>query len=75
MNYGFLLSLSGNAREALNWPAVANARATMPLYWDPVKRILLIAAQPGAKPVRPTEEDRKRVAIIEAAMKRLESSG
>jgi len=75
MNYAFLLALGGEDRAAQDWLAVALARATMARYWDPVMRNFLIAPRPGTKLFRPTEEDRKRVAIIEAAMKRLGSSG
>ena len=75
MNYAFLLALGGYTREAQDWLVVAHARATMARYWDPVNRNFLIEPKPGTKLFQPSEEDKKRVLIIEDAMSRLKSGG
>jgi hypothetical protein len=73
LNFGLLLFLTGDKREAARWLRFARELLARPQYWDPRARTFSHEPAAGLKLIKPTKDDELRRRVIEAALARIES--
>ena len=73
LNYGLLLLADSSKGEAANWLQLAKELESRPQYWNPESRTFTREHLPGSKLIKPTEDDKLRVRVIESALAGIES--
>ncbi len=73
LNYGLLLLIDDSRDEAARWLHCAKTLESHPKYWNPKSRTFTRERLPGAKLMKPTEDDKLRVRVIDSALATIES--
>lgn len=73
LNYGLLLLVDDSKDEAARWLHFAKELESRPQYWNSQSRTLTRERLPGSKLMKPTEDDKLRVRVIDFALARVES--
>jgi len=73
LNYGLLSLVDNSKDEAARWLHFAKELESRPQYWNPESRTFTREQLPGSKLMKPTDDDKLRVRVIDSVLARIES--